>query len=137
MLQVDSGTNDLSTATIGQLLIPVSDLDRAIAFYRDALGLRLLFTAPPQMSFFQAGEVRLLVAVPEGTQDMRSSMIYFRVPDIHAVAQHIESRGVELLHQPHVVHRTPTSELWLCEFADPDGNKLALMEDRNSAPTPQ
>ena len=57
---------DLSNATIGQLLIPVANLDRAVAFYQDTLGLRLLFKAPPQMSFFQAGDVRLLVGVPEG-----------------------------------------------------------------------
>ncbi len=56
---------DLSDATVGQLLIPVEDLDRAIAFYRDTLGLRFLFSAPPRMNFFQAGNVRLLVGVPE------------------------------------------------------------------------
>ena len=58
-----SGDVDLATATIGQLLIPVTDLDRAIGYYRDSLGLPLLFAAPPQMSFFQAGDVRLLVGV--------------------------------------------------------------------------
>jgi methylmalonyl-CoA/ethylmalonyl-CoA epimerase len=115
-------------ATIGQLLIPVSDLDRAVSFYRDTLGLRLLFTAPPQMSFFQAGDVRLLVGVPEGEGvSSRSSMIYFKVADIRAVAATLESRGVSFLHAPHVVHRTPTSELWLAEFRDPDGNPLCLM----------
>lgn len=59
---------DLSDATVGQLLIPVEDLDRAIAFYRDTLGLRFLFSAPPQMSFFQTGNVRLLIGVPAPDQ---------------------------------------------------------------------
>ncbi len=121
---------DLSDATVGQLLIPVTDLERAIAFYRDSLGLRFLFSAPPQMSFFQAGSVRLLVGVPEsGRLADRGSMVYFKVADIHAVFETLRSRGVSLGNPPHVVHRTPTMELWLCEFRDPDGNQLALMSE--------
>jgi methylmalonyl-CoA/ethylmalonyl-CoA epimerase len=121
---------DLSDATVGQLLIPVTDLERAIAFYRDSLGLRFLFSAPPQMSFFQAGSVRLLVGVPEsGRLADRGSMVYFKVADIHAVFETLRARGVAVGNPPHVVHRTPTMELWLCEFRDPDGNQLALMSE--------
>ena len=123
---------DLSDATVGQLLIPVTDLERAIAFYRDSLGLRFLFSAPPQMSFFQAGSVRLLVGVPEsGAAAMRGSMVYFKVTDIQQVFDTLHSRGVAMGDRPHVVHRTPTMELWLCEFRDPDGNMLALMCEKN------
>ncbi len=121
---------DLSDATVGQLLIPVTDLERAIAFYRDSLGLRFLFSAPPQMSFFQAGPVRLLVGVPESSRLAdRGSMVYFKVADIHAVFETLQARGVAVGDPPHVVHRTPTMELWLCEFRDPDGNQLALMSE--------
>jgi predicted enzyme related to lactoylglutathione lyase len=123
---------DLSDATVGQLLIPVTDLERAIAFYRDSLGLRFLFSAPPQMSFFQAGAVRLLVGVPESSRfDKRGSMVYFKVADIQDVFDTLQSRGVAMGAPPHVVHRTPTMELWLCEFTDPDGNHLALMSEKN------
>jgi methylmalonyl-CoA/ethylmalonyl-CoA epimerase len=119
---------DLADSTVGQLLIPVEDLDRAIAFYRDTLGLRFLFSAPPQMSFFQSGNVRLLVGVPEvGRPRQRGSQIYFQVADINAVFKTLAERGVKFPAAPHVVHRTPTSELWLTEFVDPDGNQLALM----------
>jgi methylmalonyl-CoA/ethylmalonyl-CoA epimerase len=121
---------DLSDATVGQLLIPVTDLERAIAYYRDSLGLRFLFSAPPQMSFFQAGSVRLLVGVPESSRlAQRGSMVYFKVVDIHAVFETLRARGVAVGNPPHVVHRTPTMELWLCEFKDPDGNQLALMSE--------
>lgn len=122
---------DLSDATVGQLLIPVTDLERGMAFYRDSLGLRFLFSAPPQMSFFQAGSVRLLVGVPESSQAQRGSMIYFKVADIDAVFDTLQSRGVAMGARPHMVHRTPTMELWLCEFRDPDGNQLALMSEKN------
>jgi methylmalonyl-CoA/ethylmalonyl-CoA epimerase len=121
---------DLAQATVGQLLIPVEDLDRAIPFYRDTLGLRFLFAAPPQMSFFQAGGVRLLVGVPEAGQPrQRGSMVHFQVPDLHAVFRTLEARGVTFGAAPHVVHRTPATELWLAEFRDPDGNQLALMSE--------
>jgi methylmalonyl-CoA/ethylmalonyl-CoA epimerase len=119
---------DLANATVGQLLIPVASLDQGTAYYRDILGLKFLFSAPPQMSFFQAGAVRLLVGVPEpGQVAQRGSMIYFKVPDIHAAHATLSARGVRFFAPPHLVHRTPTYELWLTEFRDPDGNQLALM----------
>lgn len=121
---------DLSDSAVGQLLIPVEDLDRGIAFYRDLLGLKFLFSAPPQMSFFQCGSVRLLVGVPEaGSPRQRGATVYFQVPDIQAVYRTLLGRGVSFPAPPHVVHRTPTSDLWLSEFSDPDGNHLALMAE--------
>lgn len=121
---------DLSDATVGQLLIPVEELDRAISYYRDILGLHFLFAAPPQMSFFRCGNVRLLVGVHEaGGRRERGSQVYFSVEDIHAVHETLRDRGVTFRATPHVVHRTPGSELWLAEFADPDGNPLALMSE--------
>lgn len=122
------GTADLGDATVGQLLIPVERLDRAIEYYRDVLGLKYLFSAPPQMSFFQAGNVRLLVGVPEAGQGReRGSTVYFKVSDIHAVHATLSQRGVHFGSDPKLIHTTATSELWLAEFRDPDGNQLALM----------
>ena len=119
---------DLSQAAVGQILIPVEDLDRAVPFYRDTLGLPFLFTAPPQMSFFQCGAVRLLVGVlPADHPRSRGTAIYFQVADIHAVFEELTRRGVAFGGAPHVVHRTPEYELWLVEFHDPDGNPLVLM----------
>jgi methylmalonyl-CoA/ethylmalonyl-CoA epimerase len=121
---------NLSDATVGQLLIPVDDLERGVAFYRDVLGLRFLFTAPPQMAFFTCGNVRLLVGVvPVGQKAQRGSAIYFNVKDIDAVFSSLSANGVRFGGDPHVVHRTPKSELWLAEFTDPDGNQLALMSE--------
>jgi methylmalonyl-CoA/ethylmalonyl-CoA epimerase len=121
---------DLAGASIGQLLIPVTDLERAIVFYRDTLGIRFLFAAPPQMSFFQAGAVRLLVGVaPPSHADLRGSTVYFQVADIRVVHATLAGKGVRFSGEPHVVHRTPTMELWLAEFEDPDGNHLALMSE--------
>ena len=121
---------DLSNATVGQVMIPVDDFAAGTAFYRDVLGLPFLFSAAPQMSFFQCGTVRLLVGVlPPGLRAQRGSAIYFHVPDIHAVHVTLEGKGVRFVARPHVVHRTADAELWLAEFVDPDGNPLALMAE--------
>lgn len=125
---------DLATARIGQLMVPVQDLDLAVPFYRDTLGLKYLFSAPPQMAFFQCGDVRLLVGVPPaGQAAQRGSAIYFQVADMHAVFQTLSARGVKFVAPPHIVHRTPNSALWLAEFTDVDCNQLALMSQTTSA----
>ena len=121
---------NLAEATITQLLIPVDDFERGVPFYRDVLGLRLLFAAPPQMAFFQCGAVRLLVGVtPAGQKVQRGSAIYFGVKDIQAVYASLAGQGVQFKAAPHVVNRSTKSEVWLAEFVDPDGNQLALMSE--------
>jgi methylmalonyl-CoA/ethylmalonyl-CoA epimerase len=121
---------DLANATIAQLMIPVENFDRGVSFYRDILGIPFLFAAPPQMAFFMCGSVRLLVgALPEGQRAQRGSAIYFKVSDIQAVYATLNEKDVRFAAAPHVVNRTPKSELWLAEFSDPDGNQLALMAE--------
>lgn len=121
---------NLANARIGQLLLPVEDFEKGVAFYRDTLGLTFLFAAPPQMAFFDCGGIRLLVGVmPAGQKAQRGSTIYFQVPDIQTVRATLKGNGVEFRAAPHLVHRTPKSELWLAEFTDPDGNQLALMSE--------
>ena len=122
---------NLANATIAQLLIPVTDFEAGVSFYRDVLGIPFLFAAPPQMAFFNCGGVRLLVGVmPAGENAQRGSAIYFKVADIQEVHSALRDRGVRFRAEPHMVHRTPQSELWLAEFTDPDGNQLALMSER-------
>ncbi len=121
---------NLSHASVAQVMLPVEDFDRGLSFYRDILGIPFLFAAPPQMAFFMAGPVRLLVGVmPPGQKAERGSAIYFQVPDIQAVYSTLTSKGVQFKAAPHLVNRTPKSELWLAEFSDPDGNQLALMAE--------
>jgi predicted enzyme related to lactoylglutathione lyase len=121
---------NLAEATITQLLIPIDDFERGVGFYRDVLGLRLPFSAPPQMAFFQCGAIRLLVGVtPAGQKVQRGSAIYFGVKDIQAVYASLARQGVQFKVPPHVVNRSAKSEVWLVEFVDPDGNQLALMSE--------
>jgi len=122
---------DVRLSEIGQVTNVVHDLDRAVKFYRDALGLTFLFQAPPSLAFFQCGGVRLMLSPPENAeQDHPGSVLYFSVRDIEAVFGTLKTRGVAFVDQPHKVHATPQHELWMTFFHDPDRNPLALMEHK-------
>lgn len=114
---------------IGQIAINVHNVARAVAFYRDTLGMRFLFEAPG-MAFFDCGGVRLMLGIPSAPEfDHPSSILYYKVPDIHATASAIESHGVTFESKPHLVAKMPDHDLWIGFFRDPDRNLLALMSE--------
>ena len=116
---------------IGQIHVSVDDVDRAVAFYRDLLGLPLLFQVPGQpMAFFDCGGVRLYLGVPESEEYRSRGMLYFTVDDLDEAYETLRGRGVEFASPPHPVHRDEHTELRMAFFADPDGNNLALMCER-------
>src|SRR6187549_2826433 len=120
-------------AKIGQIAITVGDLPRAVAFYRDLLGMKFLFEAPPAMAFFDCGGVRLMMSLPEEKGDAAGqrfgSIIYYTVPDIQEAAAVLVGRGVRFEAAPHVVARLPHADLWMGFLRDPDGNMLAIMSE--------
>jgi methylmalonyl-CoA/ethylmalonyl-CoA epimerase len=119
---------------IAQVTNVVHDIDRAVRFYRDVLGLPLLFQAPPSLAFFQCGSIRLMLSPPENPeQDHPGSCLYFRVTDIEAVHRTLAARGVAFVDKPHRVHQTADYELWMTFFHDPDLNPMALMEEKRKA----
>jgi len=121
---------DLSSATIGQASINVHDLEQAVRFYRDTLGMQFLFQAGPKMAFFDCGGVRLMLALPEKPEfDHPSSIFYFKVGDIKAVAETLQSRGVKFDAPPHLLAAMADHDLWMAFFRDADGNLLALMSE--------
>jgi methylmalonyl-CoA/ethylmalonyl-CoA epimerase len=112
---------------IGQIAVNARDIERATAFYRDTLGMKFLFAAPPGMAFFDAGGTWLMLSLPSSAEfDHPSSILYFEVPDIRAAHQTLKSRGVTFRSAPHAIHRQDGKELWLAEFYDSEGNTLAL-----------
>ena len=127
-------TQQFGLSSIGQIFIRAVNLDRAIRFYRDILGMPFLFQAPPQMAFFKCGEISVMLGVPENPElDHPASIIYYLVPDIAAAHSTLRDRGVEFATEPHLVHRAPDHELWLAEFRDSEGNVLALMSRKPQA----
>jgi methylmalonyl-CoA/ethylmalonyl-CoA epimerase len=118
---------------IGQLGLTVNDLEKSVAFYRDILGLKHLFNAPPAMAFFAAGSVRLMLSRPEKPDAERfGCALYFKVADIQAMRDVLATRGVPFEAEPHCVAKMPDYELWLAFFRDPDRNLLALMCEKRS-----
>ncbi len=126
-------SHEFGLAQIGQIAVPVSDIDRAIAFYRDVLGMRFLFRAPPGLGFFDCNGVRLLLDAPAKKQEKdTSSTIYFKVDDLQAAYTTLAGRGVVFEQKPELVARMPDHELWMAFFRDPDANLLALMSEVRS-----
>ena len=118
---------------IGQIAVNVHDLERAVAFYRDVLGMPFLFSVP-KMAFFKCGDVRLMLAAPETPEfDHPASIIYYRVDDIRAAHAALGERGVVFETEPSLVHETERSRLWMVYFRDPEGNVLALMCEKSKA----
>jgi methylmalonyl-CoA/ethylmalonyl-CoA epimerase len=115
---------------IGQIAMNAHDLDRAVVFYRDALGLPFLFKVPPALAFFDCDGVRLLVDVPEDKEFAHpGSCLYFLVDDIGAAYQVLVSRGVKFRDEPHLIAKLPDREVWMAFFDDTEGNTLALMSE--------
>ena len=126
----DSRTATFGLAQIGQIAVPVSDIDRAIAFYRDTLGMRFIFQAPPGLGFFDCAGVRLMLDAPAKAQaENYSSVIYYKVTDLQVAFEALSARGVLFEARPHLIARLPDHELWMAFFRDPDGNLLALMSE--------
>lgn len=117
-------------SSIGQVSVVVRDLERAVGFYRDALGLTFLFEAPG-LAFFDCGGVRLMLSRPEAPEfDHPASLLYYRVPDIEAARSRMAGLGVVFRDEPHKIADLPDHELWMAFFDDTEGNVAALMEER-------
>ncbi len=117
--------------SIGQIHISVTDIDRAVAFYRDVLGLKFLFQVQGQpMAFFDCGGVRLYLGVPSDPKYKANSFLYYRVDDIDAAYKRLLKNGVKFMSEPRLIHKTDKSELWMTGFQDPDGNNAQIMSDK-------
>ena len=123
-------TNDFGLSTIEQIAVNIKDVDRATAFYRDTLGMKFLFSAPPSLAFFDCNGVRLMLSPPSQPEfDHPSSIIYFRVDDIQAAHQTLAERGVVFVEKPTLVADMGSYNLWVAAFRDSENNVLGLMSN--------
>jgi methylmalonyl-CoA/ethylmalonyl-CoA epimerase len=126
----------VNLSRIEQVAIPVRDLARATAFYRELLGMKLLFEVPPQLAFFDCDGVRLALSIASDPMyEPPGSIVYYRVFDIDMAHAELERRGVEFLRGPHLVARLDTIEVWMAFFEDTEGNTLAITSERPVART--
>ena len=110
---------------LGQIARTVRSVEHSCSWYRDVLGLPELY-AFPNLAFFDLGGVRLMLT--EESEGSQVSILYLRVPDLHAAKVELETRGVNFTHAPHMIHRHEDgTEEWMTFFEDNEGRPLALM----------
>src|SRR5450631_159437 len=124
---VNTAATGIGISRIGQIAINAHDVERAAAFYQDALGLKLLFRAGPGLAFFDCGGVRLMLTLPEKPEyDHPSSIVYFTVNNIQQAHAELSANGVQFEREPHLVAPMPTHDLWMAFLRDSEGNLMAL-----------
>jgi methylmalonyl-CoA/ethylmalonyl-CoA epimerase len=116
---------------IGQIAVRIDDLDRAVAFYRDVLGLTFLFQAPPGLAFFDCGGVRLMLSRPESPEQSQhhGPVLYYLVDDLPSAWATVTMRGAAAVDEPHLIAKLPDHDLWMAFINDCEGNLLGLMSE--------
>lgn len=111
-----------------QIALTCTDLDRATKFYRDTLGLPLLFVTNG-MAFFDVGGTRLMIAADASRPaTLRpTTVVYFDTPDFEASLERLRASGLPLTGGVEAVQHTDRGDLRLQQFEDPDHNMLAIM----------
>jgi catechol 2,3-dioxygenase-like lactoylglutathione lyase family enzyme len=119
-------------ATMVVATLPVSDLERAKAFYGGTLGLTLLWENPASARFRCGESSELSVFKRPGTVT-EHTLAHFEVTNLEAVVRDLESKGVAFLDYTegplvttgHIAQIGPARGAW---FRDPDGNTLGLRQ---------
>jgi len=122
----------VSLAKIRQIAVPVTDIVEATRFYRDVLGMRHLFDAPPQLSFFDCGGVQLMLSGPEGggnEAERQRPVLYYDAVDIKQVHSALVAAGAPTIQDPHIIARMGGREIWIGFVGDGQGNMVGLMSD--------
>ena len=117
-------------SAIEQIAVNVGNIDRAEKFYRDTLGMKHLFSAPPGLAFFDCAGIRLMLSLPAKPEfNHPSSIIYFNVDDIQQAHSTLTERGVRFEEPPAFVANMGAYDLWIASFRDSENNLLALMSN--------
>lgn len=120
-------------SAIRQIAVTVSDVDAALGFYRDTLGLAFLFRAGPGLAFLEAGGVRLMLSTPQGAGAIgANSTLYFKVAEIAVAHASFVAAGAFEERAPQITAKMPDHDLWISFLRDPDGNLVGLLEERQA-----
>jgi catechol 2,3-dioxygenase-like lactoylglutathione lyase family enzyme len=116
---------------IRQIAVTVSDTEKALAFYRDILGLEFLFAPNADLAFVQAGDVRIMLSTPQGAGAIgANSILYFSVTDIESAFDDYLAKGAESERPPALAATMPDHELWIGFLKDQDGNLVGILEEK-------
>ncbi|HEX8900545.1 VOC family protein [Vitreimonas sp.] len=112
---------------ITQIALGSANPAALVAFYRDTLGVPVLFETNG-MTFFQSGATRLMIGAAQPGQPIGGdTVIYFEPRDWTAAEAKLEQAGIAFLHPAQVLQHAPGRELALRAFKDPEGHSLALL----------
>ena len=116
--------------SIGQIAIAVSDIQRSLDFYKNTLGLRLLFEAPPNLAFLKCGSVRIMLTTLQGEEsDHHTSVIYYKVKDLALTVSELKIKGAVFIRESQLTAKMPDHELWQGFIRDPDDNLIGIMAE--------
>ncbi|MDF2177815.1 VOC family protein [Aliiglaciecola sp. CAU 1673] len=119
-------------SSIRQITLTVSNVDAALGFYRDLLGLDFLFSAGANLAFLDADGIRIMLSTPQGAGEVgKNSILYFRVQDIEGTYKDFVARGSKGERPPALAAKMADHDLWTGFLRDPDGNLLGLMEEKS------
>lgn len=126
-------SSPIKLSAIRQIAITVSDMDTALGFYQHILGLNLLFRAGPNLAFLDADGVRLMLTIPQGAGAIgANSILYFTAPNIEHIHAELLARGATEQRPPQLAAKMPDHDLWTSFLRDPDGNLMALMDEKRT-----
>ena len=121
----------MKVSSIKQIAITVSDVDKALEFYRDILGLEFLFSAGPNLAFLNADGVRIMLSTPQGAGAVgANSILYFNVTDIETAYKGFVEQGAKEERAPQLAANMQDHDLWTGFLRDPDDNLVGLMEEK-------
>lgn len=100
--------------------LPVHDMAKAIAFYRDTLGLPLTLVDGDSYAEFAIGNGTLALSLSD-TAPSATGTVSLRVPDVRAEVERLKAKGVTI--------SEPIEDSGVCcsvPFHDPTGNRLLI-----------
>ena len=116
--------------SIGQIAVAITDIKKSVGFYRDVLGLELLFEVPSGLAMFNCGGVRLMLTTLQGSEnDHHTSVIYYKVSDIQESAKVLKNNGAVFIQEPQLVAKMVDHDLWIGFLRDPDENLVGIMAE--------
>ncbi|MCL6698376.1 VOC family protein [Sphingomonas sp. NSE70-1] len=98
----------------------VSDMDEAVRFYRDTLGMTLLFQSP-FWSEFDTGETKLALHPASDENPAGSVQLGLGVEDLDRFHSEAQAAGISFTSEPRDMHGTR-----LARFLDPDGAEITI-----------
>ncbi len=125
---------DVKLGTLSYVIIYVTDTAKAVAYYKDTLGMKVKMEEDGWIEF-DAGATTLALHHAEKMPERSiegSPILVFSVDSIKPAYEALQGKGIKFHHEPMQVCETPDHVGMSASFSDPWGNVLSIfaMEPR-------